>query len=987
MAEEAVLDRAGLLADLQAPVGSVDGLMLTRVGWEDLLDRYPSYSRYDLPRLRSEFRVNPNPKDYRRLIRLLYRLSRPATASRTAREALSFCMEQAADKPTNANLQYELGLAWVNLREYGQALEALGAALQLGQKRPEVYAAYALACLSVGQLDTAKTTVGKAAEAFPDRPEVLVAAHYVHLNANCQAPDALAQAVAQPDPAALIKLLALDELRKAVESDPSFVMARRTLGSVIVECVLERARQHSGILGSLGDLRALKADEELLKEGGGHLDQALQLDALTPAQTLWRRAVAFILAGETVKAEELGRRALSVYWERPQDEDSLFKAQYVGWLMERGDIEPVKAFLDRDASRVPSPQDLALRASCAWKLGKPDSAERSVRELFLALARTLSPDERRLRSAGHAILGACALSRGEARQAEQEYQAARGWSLNVPWATYGLAVSQFLAGEKESAVSLRQVAGLLAKEDPAQRLLAALAGNSPAQEAAERNRRALTLPAARATVTPEFLHRHSDWLIGFLALWRSLGPAKASEQAATDHQPANGSVRTLLNYWDSPDFPEPRLDLLAAARFAAAACPDAKARLDLLAKLKSVSDRTLGGLELMPLSEEALKAAFGEEPGKADAIRASMPKAFQPSGLFSDAAEASVRGCDTPLEKAHALSAWLTLRPRLEFSLAGTVEKNFELLSLNPRARVTPDEKAALFIAAARSVGLKACLVSLPRLKGVDCSAPSCAGVVLEKGLLLVAPELGVFGRGVPGFRIVPEQEARGVFHALLPGEGRIRRCQRAVEAFPDSARIQLALAECLLNEAGQAEMAEKHAAKAVELAGDLPEAHIIHGAALEMLGREAETAFRKAVRLNPASGLPFHARGIIMARRGQLSAAAAEFLAALDIRPHHQDIRAALAACLAPGEHKQEALEQAREVLIQSDARDDVRMLMLDLYYDLGKKEDLILELEELLAAQPENEKARKFLVEAYKEAGMDTEAESLEKRGKKGD
>jgi tetratricopeptide (TPR) repeat protein len=123
------------------------------------------------------------------------------------------------------------------------------------------------------------------------------------------------------------------------------------------------------------------------------------------------------------------------------------------------------------------------------------------------------------------------------------------------------------------------------------------------------------------------------------------------------------------------------------------------------------------------------------------------------------------------------------------------------------------------------------------------------------------------------------------------------------------------------------------------------------------------------------------------MARQGQLSAAAAEFLAALDIRPHHQDIRAALATCLAPGEHKQEALEQAREVLIQSDARDDVRMLMLDLYYDLGKKEDLILELEELLAAQPENEKARKFLVEAYKEAGMDTEAESLEKRGKKGD
>lgn len=981
-AEEGPLGRDELLSSLRAPVGSVDELVLTRVGWEDLLDRYPSLSEQDLPKLRYELRVNPNPRDYRRLVRLLHRLSRLGTADRTAREAARGCQSEIAVKPTSSSLQFELGLAFVSLREYGRALQAFGEALELGAKRPEEYAAYALACLSVGQLDTADATLSKALEAFPDRPEVLVAAHYVRLNANCRESDALAKAAAEPDSTSIQKLLALDELRRAAEADPGYVMVRRTLGSAILDVVRERARQHTGILGSLDGLRALSQDEALLKEGLRHLDAALGQDPLTPAPTLWRRAVGAILSGDQRGAEDFARRALSAHLARPQPGDAVFKGQYVAWRLERGEVGPAQEFLAQDAHRVPTPEDLARRGACAWKLGQLDHAERWGRDLLLAQSRPLSPDERRLRAAAHAIRGACALSRGDLRRAGNEYQTASRWSLDLPWATYGLAVSQLLLGEREVAIrTLTDLAGRLARDCPAQRLLAALVDEAFAREAAARNRKPKALRGDPAPGSREHLRIESDWLLALLSLWRTAGPRAASEQVTANPEDALRSVHHLIRYWDRPDFPEPKLDLLAAARLAAAVHPDPETQAALLAELRELSQRAFGKLEFQALPEDPTQS--GAAAGTT-ALRIAGQTPFAATEVLAQFARASVQGCADPLEKAHALSTWLTLRPTLDFSSAVSVGDNFARLLRDPRSRFTLDEKAALFIAAARSAGLEARFVSLPRIEGVRRSAPSGAGVVLEQGLLLVAPELGVFGGTMPGVQIPAEQEVRALFYALLPGEDRADRCRLAAKECPRSARIQLAAAEYLLNQDGGLSEAAPHASAAVQLAPDLSEAQVLNAAALEMLGRrsEADAAFRRAVRLDPESEVPFQVRGLILARRGEFAAAAEEFRAALEIKPHQLDIRASLAACLAPGPDKKAALEEGRRVLLQDDTHQEVRMLLLDLFYDLKMTDDLLLELEELLAAQPENTKARKFLIEAYRKAGQNAEAESLERQ-----
>ena len=44
-----------------------------------------------------------------------------------------------------------------------------------------------------------------------------------------------------------------------------------------------------------------------------------------------------------------------------------------------------------------------------------------------------------------------------------------------------------------------------------------------------------------------------------------------------------------------------------------------------------------------------------------------------------------------------------------------------------------------------------------------------------------------------------------------------------------------------------------------------------------------------------------------------------------------------------------------------------------------MGRKEEMILELEELLAAQPGNRKVRKLLVQLYQESGKNAELDSL--------
>ncbi|MBI2194867.1 MAG: hypothetical protein HYU36_23050 [Planctomycetes bacterium] len=967
--------RSRLLASLQLPVGPPEELVLTRVGWEDLLDRNPAFGHEDIVRLRQELRVNPTAEDYRRLTRLLYRLSRPETAERTAHEAVSLCLRQIEASPRSASLHRELGLAWVSLGAYGQAADALGKSLELGERSPEGYAAYAMACLSVGQLETARTAIARGRDLFPTRPEIHVASHSVLLNANGQSPGGLVEALRAPRPEALLDFLAVEDLRAAVESDPAYLSARRTLAEVLIDSVQERARRQTGILCSWHDLRALKTDLVLLDEAISHLEYVLEWDALAPAQVVWYRAVAARLSGHLEEASEWATRAAQISFERPRAGDARFRASYLAWLIERGELEAVRTFLKQDEARIPLLEDFPLRAACYWKLGQTDQAELWAQRLVISLPGPLDPDERYLRAAAHTVLGAVSLSRSQDDRAEEEFLEARRWSPRYPATAWGLALSRALQGRSAEAIeALRPVAGLFRPKGPDLDLLAVLAGEEEARRMAETNHQEVSQRDIPSLPASQVLDRGLDWLLGYLAFWRTAGPFRASEMAASQRERARRGIEALTREWERPDFPEPKMDLLAAARFLAGLEPNEESRTQMLASLRRISQQELSRISF-PAGPPSGVSSGG----------LSGPFAAAPA--MDSWARAMTIGCDGPLEQAHALAAWLTLRPRLDFSSARTVEESFQLLNSNPRARFTPDENAALFIAAARAAGLKAGFALMPRLPSVELSTVSAAGVLVERGLLLVAPGLRVFGGVSPDAVPLAEEEAASLFNALRAGPDRVERCRQAAQDFPRSGRIRIALAEALVTESSVSGDAAVQAQAAVQMAPDLPEAHLLLGAAQESLGkaREADAAFRHAARLSPGSEKGHHVRGLAFLRLGRLADAAREFRTALEILPYGLDDRLFYAMCLYQTGSKIEAMEEARRILLQNDSQQEIRKLLIDLLIEQEKSQELVLELEELLAAQPDNDQARRFLRELYAGAGMEAEAQSLQDQPRK--
>lgn len=969
--EETLPDPARIVKGLQVPLGNVEDLIFTRVGWEDLLDRYPSTSIHDLPRLRHEIRMHGSPTDYQRLVRLLLRVSRKSTAIKTAEAALRTCFRQYETEPANSTLATELGLALVNLRLYPEALAQMAKALEAGQKRANTYAAYAMACLSVGQIDAAQATMEKAMKKFKYRPEVLLALHYTNLNQRNTDPAALRKAVVEPDPTKLEELLDLKSLREAIELDPDYLAVRRTLGATIIDILRERARRQRGLLGTLHSLRVLEQDEELLKEAIKHLDYVIERDTLASASTLWMRAVAAILAGKPDEAASQAYIAEGVHFRFPKDSDVLFVTEYAAWLMEQNADDQIRQFLQREEVMVPEMEGLLTRAACFWKLGDLKKAEHYSRLFQTSLTRPLGADERRLRAAGHAIGGAIALSKGKYAEATDQYRQSIRWSPRYVWADYGLAASLFLNGKAtDSLAEVQKVAGLLSEKCPAKALLAAFHGIEKADEFAATNRNEVKSP--EFTGVPKLLDENLDWLITMLSFWRAQGPLPVSENVITNPGLAKAAVTALLKHWESEQFPEPRLELLATARLVTGMLPLIEFNDEQAASLRKISEEAF--------SHWKYQEAHRSPAGLGDA--SDFPDPFDSPLPLAQMANKSVLGCNTDAEKIHALSTWLSFRPKLEYGPARSILACLEQHIAEPRTRLTPDESAAILIAAARFIGLKAHYIQLPSIEGLDGFAPACAAIETKQGLILSSPGLGIFGQTYPSATLPAEEEVRALYHGLWPGHDRLERLRQAVREFPGSGRAQLALAELLVNRPGQIEAALKYAGNASRLLPLYPEAHAFHGAALELSGdiENAHAAFRRASRLRPDSELPFIARGLVLARQTKFAASVIEFRSALALSPYHLDARSYLAASLSQADKKKEALEEARMVFRQDDSRSELHMLILDLLFDLDDEDAVIIELEELLAAQPENRKARDFLKLIYKKQGREEEAKSLE-------
>ncbi len=968
--EEAFPDAARILKSLQVPLGNVEDLILTRVGWEDLLDRYPSTSIHDLPRLRHEIRMHDSPSEYRRLVRLLHRVSRKSTAIRTAESALRACVRQYEAEPANSTVAAERGRGLINLRQYPEALEQLGKALEGGQKRAESFAAYAMACLSVGQIKVAQATIEKAMKKFKYRPQVLLARHYTNLNARNTDPAALSKAVVEPSPAKLEELLDLLSLREAIELDPDYLAVRRTFATIIIDSLRERARRQRGFLGTLHSLRALKQDEGLLKEAIEHLDYVLERDTLASASTVWRRAVSAVLAGDLDEAASRAFIAEGVHFRFPKDSDVKFVTEYAAWLMEQNADDQIRQFLQREENMVPEIEGLLTRAACYWKLGEVKKAELYSRLFQTSLSRPLGADERRLRAAGHAIRGAVALSQGKYAEATKQYRQSTRWSPRFVWADYGLAVSLFLKGKaSDSLVELQKVAGLLTKECPAKNLLASFHGSEKAGEFVFANRKATKSPDFSRV--PKLLDRNLDWLLTMLSLLRAQGPLPVGENVTNSPKLAKDAVNALMRHWDNPRFPEPRMELLATARLVTGLLPALEFNDGQAASLRKISEKALGSWKF--------QEAHRSPAGLGDA--SDFPDPFDSPLPLAQMANRSVLGCDTDAERIHALSTWLSFRPKLEYGPARTVLACMEQHIAEPRTRLTPDESTAIFVAAARFIGLKAHYIQLPSIESLNGFAPACAAIETKQGLMLSSPGLGIFGESFSSATLPAEVEVRALYHGLRPGHDRLARVRRAAREYPGSGRAQLALAELLVNRPAQLKAALKHASNAARLLPLYPEAHTFHASALELSGdiENAHAAFRRASRLRPESELPFIARGLVLARQAKFPASLLEFRSALALKPYHLDTRSYLAASLSQTGRKKDALKEARLVFRQDDSRSELHMLILDLLFDLDDEDAVIIELEELLAAQPNNRKARDFLRLIYKKQGREEEAKSL--------
>lgn len=211
---------------------------------------------------------------------------------------------------------------------------------------------------------------------------------------------------------------------------------------------------------------------------------------------------------------------------------------------------------------------------------------------------------------------------------------------------------------------------------------------------------------------------------------------------------------------------------------------------------------------------------------------------------------------------------------------------------------------------------------------------------------------------------------------------------QELVEAHPGFADVHNRVGLCFAMLEQPSEALEAFE-RALHLNPSYAEAHLNRGIVLTEVGRhgEAQEAFDEASRLDTRDGLAFPssvgnqlaaAHGRIgdlyrVAERPDL--AAEQYRAGLEIRPRYLDLRMGLAEALFAMERVEEARGELRWVLQENPSLVEPRIRLGVVYQHLGDTESAVREWRRCFAADPDDLRARAYLVSVGAEVGPEPE------------
>lgn len=200
---------------------------------------------------------------------------------------------------------------------------------------------------------------------------------------------------------------------------------------------------------------------------------------------------------------------------------------------------------------------------------------------------------------------------------------------------------------------------------------------------------------------------------------------------------------------------------------------------------------------------------------------------------------------------------------------------------------------------------------------------------------------------------------------------------QEVLQDHPDFADVHNRMGLCLAMVGRHAEALAAFQ-EAVRLSPTYAEAHLNRGIVLTELGRheEAQAAFDESSRLDSRDGgaFPSHVGNQIAVTHAQLgdlylvanrpTLAAAQYRAALDVRPRFLDIRTKLAESLMEMGEMEGALRELSAVLEANPEFTGARLRMGVVLHRLGRTDDAVQEWSRCAREDPDDLRPRAYLV-----------------------
>jgi TolB-like protein/DNA-binding winged helix-turn-helix (wHTH) protein/Tfp pilus assembly protein PilF len=213
---------------------------------------------------------------------------------------------------------------------------------------------------------------------------------------------------------------------------------------------------------------------------------------------------------------------------------------------------------------------------------------------------------------------------------------------------------------------------------------------------------------------------------------------------------------------------------------------------------------------------------------------------------------------------------------------------------------------------------------------------------------------------------------------------------QRAIDLDPAFALAYVGLADCynmqtLYSEIPSSEsvpLAKAAVMKALQLDDTLSEAHAALGwikFAYEWDWSGAETAFQRALQLNPNHALAHNFFGGLLAARGRFDEAIAEKRAALELDPLSSPIRASLGWVLYFARRYDSAIEECREALVIEEEFFRAHLYLGLAYEQKGMHEQAIVELKKALSLSGGSVEMLSAMAHVYAASGNAAEAQRI--------